>query len=214
MAYTLAVDTLVELTSVAYQNSQVIESIFHYRVTTAGVLNQAVEELQALVAQVQGVGGLIATLAAAQSSTVLYQIVRAQAIKPIRYAAVGASSTLVGARAGAAAPQNVAAVLTKYTELATARKAKTGKGQIGSLHVAGLLQADISQGLVTAPVREGVLADLADAMMVGITIPGGAILTPVIWHRTVAGTSTDNIVGVIPQVTARVMRRRTVGLGI
>jgi hypothetical protein len=133
---------------------------------------------------------------------------RMQLIYPSRLTAVVRSYDLPGTVTGAALPTNTAAVLTKRSINAT-------RWGIGSWHQPGLpASALTSAGVMNAAYMTALDGNVSTSLFGNIT-PTGAngSLEAVIWGKAVP-LRFSVITSVEPQPTPRVMRRRTVGVGI
>lgn len=132
-----------------------------------------------------------------------------QIIYPTRYAYVrGVGFTGTGSVVGGTLPQNVAAVITLRSDL-------SGRNQISNKHIGGVPATFTENGEVTTDAIEDyqlVQAALLSTVNVG-DAPDTFALIPVIYHKGGLTTSDTLVTGSV-QNTIRVMRRRTVGLGI
>lgn len=131
--------------------------------------------------------------------------IRAQRFKPTRSAyssvfPVGA----VGTNAGAATTANDAAVITYRTAFA-------GKGQRGNMHIGPMPDAGAAAGLITNAYK-ATLGVLGNAMLASFIPPGsGSLCVPIDYHK--ASNLFDLWQSFRLGDTARIMRRRTVGIG-
>jgi len=102
---------------------------------------------------------------------------------------------------------NVAAVITRTTE-------KSGRSQVSSLHIPIGGNSDwMTDGVLNVdPINTMQL--LCDDIPTQIGTAPALTLDPVIYHGPVPAPVPDDIIKAVPRTTARVMRRRTVGLGI
>lgn len=132
-----------------------------------------------------------------------------QAIGPgDRLVKTTALQALNGTFGFAAETANVAGVITRTTE-------KAGRSQVSSLHIPVGASSDwmangvMIPGWITAASALCLLLDDQIGVVPNLT------LDPVIAHGVEVGDPVpDQIIKAVPQTTARVMRRRTVGLGI
>jgi hypothetical protein len=205
----LPLGSTVEVTLRGVMFGQTILHVFHYQVTTASaILTVEAESLQIAddISQV-GPGSFLANLRLIVPVALVYQESRAQGIDPIRYAAQSFTLSLPGQGSSFAQSANSAAVLTKRTALA-------GRRYIGSLHLPMDPNNDGVAGVISDPFRV-LLLDFAANMLAPLTATvGGGVYSPVIYHRPPLLDAPTPIVSIIPQSTTRVMRRRTVGVGI
>ena len=137
-----------------------------------------------------------------------YEEIRLQKIYPIRERAVVNAEALVGLVTGAGAPANVAAVITKQGD-------GSGRWAQGSWHQSAVPATFL---LATGLLNPDYLEDLRDALLELLNIGSptgfdGSTLQSVLWNKTVPARATP-ITALVQQNTSRVMRRRTVGLGI
>lgn len=111
-----------------------------------------------------------------------------------------------GATVGATV--NQAAVVTKYGNVA-------GRFAVGSWHQGGLPQNVLDDtGKVTTAYQTDIGTAVGKLLVLGgNTAFPATSATPILWNKAVP-TRVTPITQVVPQATARVMRRRTVGLGI
>jgi hypothetical protein len=177
----------------------------HYEFTQIGGAADYRAEMTALLASINLAGQINARMIAAASSGWTLTRVSAQPIYPTRLKAVFLDIGTVGAKSGTQAPSNVAATVTKTTDLAT-------RYGVGSWHQGGLIASDVQGGSIAAGLRVELAAlgsELSD--VVDGTNPGTFV--PVIWNLITPVRRTD-IQGYIVQDTSRVMRRRTLRLGV
>ena len=133
---------------------------------------------------------------------------RIQRVYPTRNRQVIQTLSTTGSVATTGSQVNQAAVITKYGNVA-------GRFAIGSWHQAGLPTAAFSSFGRVEEVTQSALKAAVDMLTVVGDIEGfaGTVANPVLWSPTVP-TRVTPIVETVPQFTSRVMRRRTVGLGI
>lgn len=132
---------------------------------------------------------------------------RLQFIYPTRYAYKTYTTTAeAGTQVGDALPQNVSAALTMQTNFA-------GRHEHGTLKIGGLPSSAVVNGYIDNITR-GHIASMGQWLTQ--VSPGATFAHPykaIVLRRvepTLSNVITHNVVG----TTARVMRRRTVGLGI
>lgn len=140
-----------------------------------------------------------------------------QWIAPLRYRKVSKFDAAGPGNGGTTTTPNLAACITLAGDRATRRTVSTK-------HLPGLGGADIDDGILNggAIARYGVVATQAQAAVVA----AGTTYKPIIYGRFIAPFTkcgkdypgqpelTTLIEFGFPQVTARVMRRRTVGVGV
>lgn len=136
--------------------------------------------------------------------------VRLQFVYPTRYAAkVAFSNPSVGDREVSVIklPPNLAAALTLRSFVA-------GSDAHGTKHILVMDQNDVADGVVQEDLRD-LMQEFGDRMVTPLEAtvgPGTAKFNPVILHRAAPAASQFAELAQV-QTTARVMRRRTVGLG-
>jgi hypothetical protein len=199
-------------------NNQICMATFGYVYTTGATTADQITATSSLLAIVSNVATnqLLDKMAAAQSTTISYLDVSVQVIWPTRYLKFKADIAKVGQVAGNCDAQNLAAVITKQTEFA-------GRDAVGSLHLGGLPPNAFQNGLLTAAgktrmnfIATNLLLDINDASNGIVWHPCLVNKTPIVGtdpvKYQVSGSTLLYTTVVQPQL--RVMRRRTVDLGI
>jgi len=191
-----------------YQGQRLLNT-WHYKVQQFEVTEVPYEDYCAeIFADLIGAGEFVERLVAELADSCTLVKMTLQKVYPTRLRAIVSTIDEPGTAAGTGSTVNQAAVITKYAEI-SARYA------VGSWHQGGLpASAYTSSGLVSGEV----LDDLVEAldMLLNIDPPAGypgTDLVSILWNSLLPGRITP-ISGITPQTTARVMRRRTVGLGI
>jgi hypothetical protein len=134
-----------------------------------------------------------------------------QFVRPVRYVAFKDEVNVAGDSGAAALTANLAAVVTRQGDIAD-------KHNNGSIHIP-IAQDDtlIANGKLTAGFKTTVNA-FAENVNDGITVTSGAATVttrPVLYFITPSGSvNSRDVITAYAQDTVRVMRRRTVGLGI
>ena len=129
-----------------------------------------------------------------------------QFVRPTRYVKKVYVDAQAGTFAGDAHTANIAAVIER-------RGVTASRKSVSTLHVpCPTANSAITGGSITAGYATP-LADLATQVATQVTTATGYVLDPVI-DNGVGGTNFTAIGLAFPQTTVRVMRRRTVGLGI
>jgi hypothetical protein len=191
-------------------NSQVLLTILHYRVSvvagTSDTIQEQVNFLNAINAT--GANSLVNPYLAAVSNQYTMDEITAQFVAATRLRRSTQVVGTAGSLAGNVNAQNVAAVITKRTAFG-------GRKQLGSVHLGGLPDSSFVLGMVSA-AQLALMTTLATALNQTVTpVVGAGSYVPVLWHRNDAvQPSSDRVTDHTPQTTLRVMRRRTVGLGI
>lgn len=134
--------------------------------------------------------------------------VRSQRVSPRRDIYVTLASPIDGELPNLVAASNVSAVISKQGEI-------VGRGRTGSFHVPGLSPSTYGLGYMTDPAMAS-LSDLADKLNDPQVVDGGDfIFHPGMWNPALGPADNWNpSIATTPQRTLRVMRRRTVGVGI
>lgn len=156
-------------------------------------------------AQMQGAGGLVTTYLATTGQNFTVTELWIQDIRPQRYAAFRYLVNETGELNTSSQTTNVAGVITR-------RGALANRSAIGSVHIP--IPSD-SAWIVAGRLTPGMQTqlDLHAASMTAIIEVGGLTLQPGLLNNA-SGLVSTPVTLAFPQETARVMRRRTVGLGI
>lgn len=190
---------------------QSIITVQHLRVSaiTPPVTNTALNI--ALQAYTKAAGGFGFTALPALPDSWSGLSVQSQRVFPLTERSANSSSTwnVVGAAPGADTA-NVAQVVTRRTE-------RAGRSEVSTGHLPCPTTADaIIAGELTV-AQKALLTQWLGAQYTTVTLLAGSVsLEPVIWHRGIPpeGRFYSIITSAVIQPTVRVMRRRTVGLGI
>lgn len=205
--YAIVPNDMCEITTFARYKGQQILSVFHYRYIAAQPGNVVAEFSALYEAVVSNANSLLSKIRACQVDDVIYDKVRMQIIYPLRRPYDDKITVSNGTRINVdPAPPNVAAVINKQTDIQQ-------RGRTGSLHIAGMNSEDQANGVWTAAY---ITALTAVANAIPVDIPGAGVnatWTPYTWSRSQPGQPAV-IIGALPMSTVRVMRRRTVGVGI
>ena len=197
----------IAVTMVGECLGQRVQQIMHYDVTTASTIADTLEALLDLA------NGMIADVVSWPNilrnnapSNYTWQKLRCQRVWPSRSAFQEVTVNLAGLHAQAATTANVNGVITKRTLVGTR------KG-IGRMSTAPLASDEYSAGVVTGGTLTGMttLATVLNDEIVGAV--GATTADPVLWSRSTPTTSLL-ITSAAPQDTVRVMRRRTLRVGI
>lgn len=186
-----------------------IMSTFWYRCTVGmpGLTLQADYDSIILELRAAGVGaGDWIETAYLQSLPSNYTLdyLRVQVIAPVRNAYAESLINSPGAVAHVNSVSNLAGVITKRTIFA-------GRKFVGSLHLP-ISQSFHSGGEVSGAGLTA-MAAIRGKVQAILSIPGGGSFLPIIYHRVGAPNYTD-ISSAETQETVRVMRRRTLRIGI
>lgn len=134
--------------------------------------------------------------------------IHVQKIWPVRFRRFSLPLAAAGAIANAALSANVSTCLSMHSD-------EAGRSQVANKHVGPLATAVgwYTGGELTAGYK-AVLDALGAALLSDITAAGWYNIVPTIFHRGDVVPKWNDIVGLVREDTVRVMRRRTVGLGI
>jgi len=211
-------ETIAEVTYKYSVNLQKCQASFHYMYLSGSAVADAITATNGLLSIVSNTttNALLNNMAAAQSNQVNYDSVSVQIVFPDRFLKFSTDIPKTGALVGGCEAQNVAGVITKQTAFA-------GRDAVGSLHLGGLPSSTFNAGLITTAQKTR-LTVIGTSMLADINDTSNAILwTPILLNkepipdtdpvrfRIKGGTLLYTIL-VQPEI--RVMRRRTVGLGI
>lgn len=206
MAYPININDVIEVTFEGRLFAQQVMSVFHYVVTNPVTVPNGAEELAFLMDTLNADDGFLAQWLACCSNQLTNATIKVQKIAPLRFLPVqadGISST--GGVGSASMPSNVAVAITKRAEQA-------GRHGRGTLHMPGVPIEFVTNGSVNI-VGAGVYDSLRAQILLERTPFGGAVTyQPVIFNRALPLTS-QPVLNTVLRREARVMRRRTVGLG-
>jgi hypothetical protein len=207
MAY--AVGDIVEVTWRQLQHAQQMLNVQHYRVVSSTSTGSDVGDNQTFadhLAALTAAGQLITVWRTPLAPSWVLSSVKTQKISPVRSAYTTATIGLAGLSGTASELTNIAAVVSKRGTSGT-RRAQ------GSIHFGGWQAAFASGGLWQAGVQTwwDALEPLWSATQIVAGIP--ANLQPIIYNPG-ASVNWQTIAVWQLQDTTRVMRRRTVRVGI
>lgn len=188
-------------------NNQRLLNVLHYRVEEETTEADIQAETENLAGQVLAFNGIVDKMLDCMSNTANVTQVTAQCIRNTRFVRAVVEDNQEGNIVSPCAAQNLAAVITKRTTF-------SGRWAVGSFHLGGLPVTAYQAGVLDNAFKALVQA-LADELLDPIVIPAvGGTYIPVLLHPVGqhGGSTVINAVEVQDQV--RVMRRRTVGLGI
>lgn len=203
----VAVGDIIQVTMKGRANDQTTLTVFHYQTVVAPSGTDGVVQIKNFAdgfdAGIQSPGP---ALLQCISETWTWESTRAQNIYPNRQIYVDSLVDLPGIRPDTCTAQNVSAVITK-------RGAFAGRRYIGSTHIPGIASGDYNNGLLT-PDLKGLMALAAQRYKLPYTPTlGGGEYRMIIFNRANPALSLG-IEATTVQPELRVMRRRTVGLGI
>lgn len=206
--YTITEGDICQVTMFAeYQGSQ-IENVMHYRAKGTGSVATGNNEILALCDKWQtivnaGAGQQWKPLVVPQYT---FNYVQAQIIYPTRRYYNTQTIGIVGTATAPGVPSNCAAVVSFQSHL-------PGRGRSGSKHFTGFPQANITGAQITSGFQTQ-LINLADRMIQDQPFDtAGWTWEAILWStRTLSDTA--YIVNKLVHSSVRVMRRRTLYVGI
>lgn len=203
MPYEIPDGSLLEATVKGSLAGQVTMSVFHYKLTNTFGVPDGEATINSFHTEWGGNFDFFGAYKECCSNELTFTELVYQWIYPIRYRRV--TKPLVG-QAGTivetSEPPNVAQVVTKVGE-------RAGRHYVGTVHIPGLPKANNGNGLLV----EQQLTLLTTFGGLVATAAQNGTLVPVIFNRSQPQDS-PRIIDAFPQSTVRIMRRRTVGLGI
>jgi len=205
----LPIGAVLEFTVQGRCHNQTILNVFHYEVATPSSTPEVSVEMARFLSTMTPItaGTFMGAFRGALPESYFGVTAVAQALIPTRYRRATAPMSWQGTR-GPCQAANLAAVLTIQTRLA-------GRGEVGSKHLVTGGDGDVQGGILDPTFVSTQLLPLCEQIATPVFVPDGAgLYQPIILHGPNANPRTSRINAVFPQTTARVMRRRTVGLGI
>jgi len=195
------------VTMVGNMVGQTIMNTFYYRVTQApGTLLQQADVLESLDNLLNSAGNLFPKVLAAIPPEYSFEASWLQVVFPGRYVAYKFPEVASGQGDAPGITANLAGVVVRRTD-------KAGRDQVGTLHVlVGSGDEGVLNGRVGGATKVALDA-LAASLPTSYTV-SGYTFRPVLTPFNNPDGSAKWIDSAFAQDTARVMRRRTVGLGI
>lgn len=182
-------------------------STFLYRITNVTGAPLYNELMDALHSSFSGAGQLITTFRACMPSNWFWTDVWYQIISPTRQRKYAKSMTGAGTASSIATTANLQASITRVGEL-------SGRRYIGGIRMPlGTEDFVVDQGFIQAGQLAALNALCAAMKLFIITSGSVATFRPQVGVPKPPATSLD-LEDAFPQATSRVIRRRTVGLGI
>jgi len=190
--------------------NQVMMNVLHYRarVGVADAEYFAIMDELGEALSLSEATGIVTQMLPLLGPNVKVEEIQCQRIFPNRSPYLSYSVLAFGTHADDCDALNVSAVITKRGE-------KAGRGKAGTFHLGGIASTTYALGQMTTASRTLLLA-LADKINdPQLTAGGDSLFEAVIFDADgTVGTNYNPIVSCVPQSTLRVVRRRTVGLGI
>lgn len=203
----LAVGDVVALTYEGTFDSQQIRYALHYRVAVAGSSTTPELDLDAMAANFSspGTNSMTNALQAVHVDSFNFDAVLAQRVWPVRTIGMRVLSSFPGLIGQPGLPANAAAVITKRT-------LTPGRMGLGSLHLTGIDTANVALSEITTLTGYTALATL---LIASRTVPAVTMtVEPGLFNPSFPPTFFSRLFDAPVQKTVRVMRRRTVRLGI
>jgi hypothetical protein len=199
---------IIELTYLGTMYNQTIMNVRHYYVAAQGTTPGVTDEIENFLGHFvdMGVGSVLPAYIACIPEELNVNRVIAQVLTPTRLRRQFETISQNGL-ASSSPVTNVQASITFTTLL-------SGKDQQGGMRLCAAPVAALD-GVWTAGYQ-GLLTTLAARLSETVAEPDGdAIYAPCIYHRTKAAPlNRTEITGFVIQPTTRVIRRRTVGVGV
>lgn len=205
----LAIGDVCSLTYESSYAGQQIRYVLHYRVTIAGSSVSPELDLDAMAANFAAPGSntLTGALQGLHVADFNFDAVSAQRVWPTRTIRMTTLSSFPGILIEAGLPPNTAAVVTK-------RSLTPGRMGLGSLHLSGVPVSYVTNGEIDAGSIPN-YATLLAQLFASRTVPAVTMsIEPGMFNPTFPPAFFSRMFDTILQTTIRVMRRRTVRLGI
>lgn len=205
MATPLQQNSIIAVTAWQLYQGQLLLNVNHYQFQDLAQAPDYRVEMNALLADLNAVGSLAERMADACHEDWELTRLTAQPVFPVRLASQELAVNRAGAKPGTAAPSNVAGVITKHTDLAT-------RYGIGSWHQGGLRAVDVENGVIANDLD-------TDLTNIGIQVNAARdgtnpnVFVAVLWNINTPNRVTE-ITGTSVRDTSRVMRRRTLRVGV
>lgn len=202
-------DAIIEVVFRGILFGQTTMSVMHYRVAAQAPAGVSVQAEMAQLADIfndDTVGELKGLYRAVCPNAYTMTQVSVQPVYPLRYRKTVRATNSAGI-GGDSTTANVQAAITLTTDFA-------GRNQIGGIHPP--CPTSMASGGILDGDYVNALGDLGQSLITPVSNVGlESSYQLVIWHRGIQPPlSYTGVTGYIPQTEARVMRRRTVGLGI
>lgn len=215
MAYNLAIGDVIEVSFEQLLYGQRLLNIRHYVVTTISTPQFANLDFDGWETSITGVGGITDKMKALASVDWSITGVVFQRIRPTRNARYRIPENIVGSSPTQAKTPNVAATIYLTTDFATVHGGPFPRGQVSNWHQGGI-PVDAYDGGVVLGALSTQLNQLGTQLALPLVNGNGNEMSPVVYHRKAPtiDESHDPIINHASNPYVRVMRRRTVGLGI
>jgi len=206
MPYPVVTGSILELTLEGRHEGQQIMNVFHYKLTSPATLTNGRDAIAAVLIGADAPGGLAALWRACLSIQVTDLTMRGQWIVPERFAYVRLALTGgSGSVAGDAMPVNTAITVTR-------RGQEANRQSVGSTHIGGVPAGAITNGQLNVLFLDAYDAFAAKTIQPLLSLDPAYEMSPILFNKEAPGDSK------VPEAYtlntyARVMRRRTVGVG-
>ena len=202
------VNDIIQFTIATNHDSQQCLNVLHYVCRNAPSLGETyVEQMTTILANfTTELGQVINLMSLAMSQDALISEVTAQVISPSRLPYVLTGVAVGGQIPTAALPSVCSAQITKRSEA-------TARGKAGHFALTGVPAAEVTDGVLQADYRFGVLQDLADGLEDELNYGASGDFTPGIYVTDGSGTI-NPILQCVTQPEVRAMTRRVVNRGI
>lgn len=206
----IAAGNIVQVTIESQALGQTLLNVLHYRAKIA-LAGQDYFLVMSNLAEAIGespTAGIVPKMLPLMGANTSVANIYCQRIAPVRSPFLKTLVDMPGSHVEDCDASNLAAVITKRGDV-------SGRGRSGTFHLGGLGNTVYGHGFIT-PGSLTLLEELADKMNdPQLTSGGSSVFEPIIYNPGGGSPGTGNeIVFCGPSNTVRVMRRRTVGLGI
>lgn len=204
----IPIDGVIEGAYVGECLGQTIMSVFHWKVGVVSSIPNTLAELDAFASRWQtlGANSFLTNYLALMPLNYTLTRVTAQQIWTTRSRRVQKVNLITGNGVSTATTANVQSSITFTTDFA-------GRTDIGGKRLLLPNQA-YEDGKVNLAHHNSMIDFAVNCVTPLVVADGGGTYLPVIYHRVGLPTKSSLITGYVIQDTVRVMRRRTVGLGI
>lgn len=205
----LAVGDVIALTYKSTYQSQQIRYVLHWRVTVPGTSTTPEADLDAMAANFinAGVNTLLDSLLNVHVAGFVFNSAEAQRVSPTRTISMESATDSPGTVVGTESPANTAVVITKRTLTA-------GRRGIGSLHLSGFDSTSQTNGILVAPLLALYQTVSTEVLNARTVTAVGMSIEPGLFNPGMGPSFFSRLFDTNVQDTIRVMRRRTVRVGI
>lgn len=206
MAYPIVTGSILELTLEGRHEGQQVMNVLHYKLTSPATLTDGRDVAANVIIAANEVGGIATLWRACLSIQVTDLTAKAQWIVPDRYAYVRLGITGgSGSVAGDAMPVNTAVTVTRRGQEANRRN-------IGSTHIGGVPAGAITNGQLNILFVDAYAEFAAKMLQPLLSLDPAFEMTPILYNKEAPAESAVPIAYTL-NTYARIMRRRTVGVG-